>query len=299
MSLARPHLIRVTGIALAIATAACEPVEPVLEADIAVEGAVASVVNGEPVYFAEVQLEATTQGLILPGGAFGIGHPAYQDILDQLIDQRLMAQDARAKRLDGDPAARRRLRAAEERVLGNLLVEDLVASNISEALILETYAEQVKLQQIDDQVRIRHIVTDTEDEASAARRRVLDGEDFGAVASEISIDTDTRISNGDLGFVSPVALDEPFVSNIGNTAVGEISAPFESDMGWHIIQVVERRTPPPLTLEEMRPQIVSFLTLREISQILRSLRDEAIISPGNGVPTYSPEPDPEEAADAP
>lgn len=297
--MARPHLIKVTCIFAALLAVACEPVEPVLEADIAVEAVVASVVNGEPVYFSEVQLEATTQGHIQPGGAFGIGHPAYQDILDQLIDQRLMAQDARAKRLDEDPAARRRLTAAEERVLGNLLVEDLVASNISEALIRDTYAEQVKLQQIDDQVRIRHIVADTEDEARAARQRVLDGEDFSALASEINIDTSTRISNGDLGFISPVTLDEPFVSNIGNTAVGEISAPFESDMGWHIIQVVERRTPPPLTLEEMRPQIVSFLTLREISQILRDLRGDAIISPGNGVPLYTPESETEDAADAP
>lgn len=279
----------VLGGAMAIALAACEPAQPVVEADIALEGAVASVVNGEPIYFAEVQLEAVTQGLISPGGAFGLGHPAYQDILDQLIDQRLMAQEAVAKDLNEDPSARRRLKAAEERVLGNLLVEDLVATNISEALVLETYGQQVELQQIDDQVSLRHIVTETEEEALAARQRVMDGEDFGALAFEISIDTNTRINNGDLGFVSPVTLEEPFVSAIGNTAVGEMSEPFESDVGWHVIQVVERRTPPPSTLEEMRPQIVSFLTLREISQILRRLREEAVISPGNGVPSYTPD----------
>ncbi|MEO0466056.1 MAG: peptidylprolyl isomerase [Pseudomonadota bacterium] len=282
--------IRLPAIAaiLLMFAGACEPADPNVETAITVEGAVSSVVNGEPVYFADVELEAVNQGLIQPDAPFGLGHPAYQDVLDQLIDQRLMAQEAVAMQLDEDGTARRRLRAAEERVLGNLLVEDLVARNLSEALILETYGEQVRLQQIDDQVRLRHIVLATQDEALAARQRVLNREDFGALAFELSLDTETRINNGDLGFVAPATLDEPFVSNIANTSVGEMSAPFESDMGWHILQVVERRTPPPTTLDEMRPRIVSFLTLREISQILRSLRDEAVISPGNGVPAYTP-----------
>ena len=94
---------------------ACNPQGTDPAARVRVDGAVAAVVNGDPVYLADVELEAAAQGRIDPGEPFGIGHPAYQDVLDQLIDQRLMAQEALAKDLDKEGTSPRRLEAARER----------------------------------------------------------------------------------------------------------------------------------------------------------------------------------------
>lgn len=273
----------------ALPMAACTPQDESPAARVRVDGAVAAVVNGDPVYLADVELEAAAQGRIAPGEPFGIGHPAYQDVLDQLIDQRLMAQEALAKGLHQEGTAPRRLEAARERVLGNILVESLVAAHVTDEKIREMYAEQVALQQIDDEVQISMILVDTEEEAIEVRRRVTSGEEFSVVAFEVSQDTATRLEGGALGYVQPTLMGEPFSSAIGNTSVGDVSAPFESEAGWHLIKVDDRRTPPPKTLEEMRPEIVTFLTYAEISQILKALRAEAVIEPGNGVPTVSPE----------
>lgn len=256
-------------------------------ARVEVDGIVASRVNGSAIYLADVELEATAQGLINPGERIGIGHPAYREVLDQLIDQRLMAQEAEARGLHLDANARRRLESARERVLGNLLVESLVASGVTEERVRQMYSEQVALQQIDDEVRIRHILLESEADALAARTRIMAGEDFSSVAFDISLDTATRIEGGELGYVEPTIIGEPFSSMIADTDVGAVSVPFESEAGWHLIKVEDRRSPPPSTLDQMRPQILTFLTYAEISEILTALRREAVLEAGADVPRIS------------
>lgn len=279
----------VLGLSACLALAACDVAVTEDPVRVRVDGAVAAVVNGDPIYLSDVELEATAQGVIATGEPIGIGHPEYQTVLDQLIDQRLLAQEAMGKSLHLEANAERRLEAARERVLGNLLVEHLVAQNVTEERIRQMYSEQAALQQIEDQVRIALIVVDTREEALDVRERVTSGEEFAVVAFEVSTDSATRIEGGELGFVQPNLMGEPFASTIANTAVGDVSEPFETEAGWSLIKVEDRRTPAPKTLEEMRPDLVTFLTLGEISQILKTLRDEAVVEPGNGVPTIDPD----------
>lgn len=264
---------------LGLSLAACgAPAED--EPQIQVEAVAAVFVNGDPIYVSDVELEAVARGLISAGDEFGPGDPEFDLVLDQLIDQKLMAQEALARRLEQGPAARRRLEMARERILGNLLVESLVASEVTEESIEEMYKEQVALQQADDEVSIAHILLETEEEARRVYENIRNGETFESQVIAHSTDTSTRMENGDLGYVSPNDLADPFPVVIANTDVGEVSEPFETGSGWHILKVKDRRTSPPKTRQEMRPEIVTFLTLNQVSKILRRLRTEAVIEKG-------------------
>lgn len=245
------------------------------------EGAIARIVNGSKIYESDVELEAVAQGLIAPGDPFGPQHSAYKDILDQVIEQRLMAQEAERLGLPEDPMAMRRLAAARERILANLLIEHLVAQNITEERIDEMYAEQVALQQLDDQVSVAHILVSTEAEARAIYDEIQNGASFDSLVFAHSLDDKTRQKNGDMGFVAPNKLPDPFGTIIANTGEGEVSEPFQSKDGWHILLVRERRSRAPKTKEEMRPEIVTFLTLTEISNIVGRLRAEANFQEGS------------------
>lgn len=249
---------------------------------------VAARVNGEAIYTADVELEAVARGLVVSGAALRSGDEAYKQVLDQLIDQKLMAQEAHRLGLDKDPAAQRRLEMAQERIMGNLLVESVVAQQVTDEIIDKMYAEQVRLQQVNDQVSVAHIVTDTEEEAEAVWLRVEAGEPFESLVFNHSRDSATRMENGDLGYVAPNDLPDPYPVVIANTAVGEVSPPFEVEGSWRILKVKDRRTEPPKTREEMRPEIATFLTLSEVSRILRRLRTEASIEKVDGQ-TYTPE----------
>lgn len=246
------------------------------------DASAAANVNGDPIYLSDVELEAVAQGRIEPGESFGPEHTEYQLVLDQLIDQRLLAQEAVRRGLDRTPSAQRRLETARERLLGNFLMENLVATEVNEATIDRMYEEQVRLQQLDDEVRIRHILMDTQEEAAAVLEKARAGEDFTALAFENSKDTRTRLEGGSFGWVSPNEMIEPFPAYIADTPVGEVSEPFESEQGWHILKVEQRRTRPPKTKEEMRPEIVTYLTFTQISQILRELRANADIQQREG-----------------
>ncbi|MEE2922961.1 MAG: peptidylprolyl isomerase [Pseudomonadota bacterium] len=274
----RNILISMSAALALLATACGRPVEE--EPVIQVEAATAVSVNGDPIYVSEVELEAVARGLISPGQEFGPGDENYDLVLDQLIDQKLMAQEALARGLDKGPTAERRLEVARERILGNLLVESLVASEVNEDSIEAMYKEQVALQQEDDEVSIAHILVETEAEAHALYQQIEEGATFESLVVANSLDSTTRMENGDLGYVSPNNMADPFPVVIANTKVGEVSEPFLSADGWHILKVKDRRTSPPKTRAEMRPEIVTFLTLNQVSKILRRLRTEAKIEKG-------------------
>ena len=265
------------GSVLLFALTACNSEPTVQISPSTIDSSTAAVVNGEAIYIRDVELEAVAQGQIEPGSPFGPNHPEFHQILEQLIDQRLLAQEALRRGLDQDPAAQRRLESGRERLLGNILVESLVASEVTEAAIDRMYDEQVKLQQLDDEVRVRFILAETRDDAEAILIELIDGRDFAEAALEHSQDPRTRLEGGDLGWVSPNELPDPFPAIIGDTETGSVSSLFETDRGWNIVKVDERRTKPPKTKAEMRPEIITFLTFTQISDILRELRVTADI----------------------
>ncbi|MEL6862039.1 MAG: peptidylprolyl isomerase [Pseudomonadota bacterium] len=265
------------GAALVSAISACSSEPDARPAAAEIEGSVAAIVNGDPIYFEDIELEAVAQGQIEPGTDFGTTHPEYHQILEQLIDQRLLAQEAVNRGLDLEPDAQRRLASGRERLLGNILVESLVANEVTEAAIDRMYDEQVKLQQLDDEVRVRLILVETEDEADRIAASLEGGMSFTEAALQYSTDARTRLEGGDLGWLSPNELDDPLPAIIGDTETGSISPVFQTADGWTLIKVDERRTSPPKTKAEMRPEIITFLTFTQISDILRELRVAADI----------------------
>jgi len=90
------------------------------------------------------------------------------------------------------------------------------------------------------QIRARHILVDTEEEANAVLERLQQGEDFATVAMEVSQDTGSAEEGGDLGWFPLGVMDTAFEDVAFSLAVGELSGVVESSYGFHIILVEER-----------------------------------------------------------
>src|SRR5215211_2063900 len=98
------------------------------------------------------------------------------------------------------------------------------------------------------QVHAAHILLPTREEAEAARVRVVEGgEDFAAVARELSTDESTAPNGGDLGWFTRKEMVAPFAEAAFALEPGSISDPVETEFGWHVIQVTERDPDRPLT----------------------------------------------------
>jgi peptidyl-prolyl cis-trans isomerase C len=92
---------------------------------------------------------------------------------------------------------------------------------------------------------------------------------------ERSTDQTTRFSGGDLGYFTTDVMPQSYAAALNGAEAGATVGPFETDRGWAILKVEDRRPEAAPTLEEARPQILRFLTYDEVRQLLEKLRSQA------------------------
>lgn len=236
-------------------------------------GASAARVGGAVISVDDVRREARARELSEDPDALQPGDPAFREALEALIDQRLLALEAVRRRLHDTPEARRRLAAAEERILGNVLMETAVADAVSDEAVRRVYEEQSRLVPPQDEVRARHILVASRDEAREVLRQLEDGADFAALARQVSLDPATRLEGGDIGYFTAAGILPEFARVAFATQRGAVSEPFQTEAGWHVLTVIDRRSQPRPSLDEMRPSIVRFLTMQRIDSLLESIRE--------------------------
>jgi peptidyl-prolyl cis-trans isomerase C len=278
--------LRLLGLFAVLSLAACGS-EPVIEDEdvplpgdtVLAEGedAVAAEVNGTLIRHSDVLREAVAQGVIAQGATLATNDPSYRRVLDELVDQRLLALEARRRGLRDTPQARRRIAMAEERILGNVLLETVISDSITDETVQRVFEEQSELAQPATEVRARHILVASREEADELKRLVDEGADFAELAVRYSLDTATRLEGGDLGYFTRRGVLPAFADVAFSTQAGTVSDPFQTESGWHLLKVENLRTASGRTLEEMRPGIVRFLTFQEIENLITRLEEEAEI----------------------
>ena len=102
----------------------------------------------------------------------------------------------------------------------------------------------------EDQTLVRHILVQpseirsekqTEELINLIHSKLIDGEEFKQLARQYSEDPGSKMSGGDLGWNNSGTFDPAFEAEIKNSNIGQISKPFKSGFGWHILEVLERR----------------------------------------------------------
>jgi peptidyl-prolyl cis-trans isomerase C len=232
-------------------------------------------VNGHNVWASDVKREAVAQGLISEGEPLDISSELFRQRLDEVVDQKLLAAEAVKRKLDKDPVAQRRLAAARERILGDMLVESVVEKAVNEDAIRRLYAEQQKLSKRSEEIRARQILVASQAEGVSIRKLLATGASFDALAMERSTDQATRFNGGDLGYFTVDVMPEAYAGALKTAKKGDIVGPFATEGGWAILRVEDKRMEEPITLEAARPQIVRFLTYDQVRDLLEKLRGGA------------------------
>jgi len=167
-------------------------------------------------------------------------------------------------------------------------VSDLIRSP-SGFHIIKLLEQRNEQRHIVTQTHARHILirTDelTNDDAAQARfkdirQRIQGGADFAALARQYSNDAATANNGGDLGWVNPGEMVPAFQAQMDKLATGEISKPFKTGFGWHIVQVLDRRRhddTDAFIRSQAREAIHKRKTEEELQSWLARLRDDAYI----------------------
>lgn len=266
-------------LALGLALASCgKPAPKGAEAAAADASAVAAVVNGEQIYVSDVLMEAEMEDLTGPDGkGLEVDSAEFNEVLDKLIDIKLLAMEAKSRGLDEEAMSRHRLETARENILANILVDQVVKEKVDEAAIKKMYDAQIAIFELGEEAHIRHILSKSKDDIDKIAAQLKAGADFAVVASKLSADDATRQDGGDLGYMTADEATPEFAKALKETATGGISKPFEDQQGWHVIKVDERRKEAPPTVEDLREPILKHLTLMQMDEVLKQLRTEAKI----------------------
>ncbi len=276
----RKRLLAAAGALTALASlAACSGAGEAANAAAAAAdpSAVAAVVNNHPIYVSDVDLEARVQGLIEGEERLEVDSAEFNEILDQLIDIKLLAMEALGRGLDQEPESRHRLETARDNILGNILVDRIVEERVDEAAIRKMYETQIAIWELEDEAHIRHIVAPSKQDIDKIVAELKGGADFAVVATRKSIDEDTRMEGGDLGYMTEEEATPEFARVIRETPTGGVSKPFQTDQGWHIARIDDRRKEKPPSIEDLRGPILKHLTRMQIGEVLKELRQDAKI----------------------
>ncbi len=234
-----------------------------------------------------------------------------RDLLERLIDQKLMLQEARRKHMILDPmlvdatmkmtrdeypdgGMEQQLKSkglSEEEYLRrtrqSLLIQKLLKQEVVDRIAVSSddianYYNQHKDQFVKpEEVRVRQIVTKTKEEAEDLRKRILKGESFEKLARDHSLGPE-KDKGGDLGWF-PRGRMPPEIEKVAFKLWpgSKVSKVIESPYGFHLFQPVGKKPARELTLEKARKEIVQVLRESRIKEAerfyIRSLRERANI----------------------
>jgi len=128
------------------------------------------------------------------------------------------------------------------------------------------------------QIKVRHILVKTANEATALRTQILGGKDFAEVAKTASLDEATKANGGDLGWLPKGVMDPQFETVAFQLRVGELSGVVQTQFGYHLIRVDEKqdsRALPPEILQRARQQ--AFLAW--LQAVRDTLKIERFVTP--------------------
>ena len=261
--------VRAASVAVAFALAA----PAALAQEPAAEDPVVATVNGDDVLRSEV-LETAEQ---LPPQYRQQIDLIFPQLLQRTIDLKLIGAAAEAGGLGDDPEVKRRLEEIRGSVMREVYVEQHVASKISDDMLKERYDAFVEANPPEPEVHARHILVEEETKAQELITKLDEGADFAELAKEHSIGP-SGAQGGDLNYFTKGQMVPAFAEAAFSMDKGSHSKdPVQTEFGWHVIEILDRRELPPPAFEEVEEQLFEELSQEVVQAMLVELREGADI----------------------
>lgn len=204
----------------------------------------------------------------------------FTGILDQLIQQTALEQSVTTL------TRRDTLQIENERraYLSNVALEPAVIAAVTEEAIKAAYDARFAGVTPGTEYHAAHILVDSAEKASELKAELDGGADFAELAKANSTDTGSGANGGDLGWFGLGTMVKPFEDAVIAAETGKVTAPVQSDFGWHLILVSETRTAANPPLEELREELTAELQQQaieaKVSEVVAAAKVE---KPGEGL----------------
>jgi peptidyl-prolyl cis-trans isomerase C len=228
------------------------------------------------------------------------------NVLSFLIDMKIVAKAAEDKKVADRDDFKAKLAFARNRLLMDSLLGTEGKEALTDANMKKVYDDAAKQISGEQEVRARHILVESEDEAKKIEAELKKGADFAELAKKSSKDPGAA-DGGDLGFFTKDQMVPEFSKVAFELEPGKISDPVKSQFGWHIIKVEEKRNRQAPSFDQVKPQIEQYVVRKAQADYVTKLResakverlDQAAATPAPAAPAAKDAPKPADTKMAP
>lgn len=272
--LAAPRFALALGLAAGIAA-------PALAAD---KDPVVAVVNGSDIRASAV---AEFQHSLPPQ----MQQAPFPMLLDALVNNLLIDEAAHKEGIQNDPEVKRAFKRAEETIIRKAWMQKKLHAQVTDAALQERYAQFVAAFKPEDEIRARHVLLETEDQARAVIAELKGGANFETVAKAKSKDPSAQQNGGDLGYFTRNEMVPQFSEVAFGLKVGEMTQqPVKTQFGWHVIKVEDRRKTTAPSFDDAKPVLREQVAEQTAQKLVSDVRAKAKVKMFN--PDGSPITDP-------
>lgn len=232
-----------------------------------------AVVNGKPI--SKAAFDQYAQQL---RGRTKVDSPeASKSLVDQLVLEELLVQEADKQKLADDPEIKQQLAMVRRSLLASSVVRRMLNEKApSEDAIKKEYETAIAAMK-GKEYKASHILVDSEDKAKEVIAELKKGGNFAELAKTKSSDS-SAANGGDLGWFAPSMMVPPFAQAVAKMEKGKYSEqPVQTPFGWHVILLEDVRDATPPSLDELKPQITQMLQSRMVNDYLEKLKSGAKI----------------------
>ncbi len=194
-----------------------------------------------------------------------------QNVLRGLVSERLIYNEAVKAGYDKDPEVKKRIASLEKQVVMQGFMENKAKSLISEDELKAAYAEKVAAAKGTEEVKARHILVPTEEEAKKIYDQIKKGGDFDKLAKEKSADKGSGANGGELGWFTKDKMVPEFAEAAYKLKKGDVSEPVKSEFGWHVIKVEDRRPVQIASYDDMKEALKGELANKAVQKYVEGL----------------------------
>jgi peptidyl-prolyl cis-trans isomerase C len=198
-------------------------------------------------------------------------------LVSYLADVIIVAKAAEAKKVTDQKDFKNRIAFIRNKLAMEMLLVEEGKTATTDAAMKKVYDEAVQKAGPEEEVRARHILVPTEDEAKAVLAEIKKGTDFAELAKQKSKEPGAAAEGGDLGYFGKSQMVPEFADVAFKMNKGDVSDPVKTQFGWHIIKVEDKRTKPAPAFADVKEQIETFVARRAQAEYIAKLRQAAKI----------------------
>jgi len=234
---------------------------------------------------------------------FLAGKEGQKQFLERLVRRELLLQEAEKRKLGDRPEVVDPVAALRRDLMTRALLQEEIGNKVKmEEKDAQEYFQAHPDEFSGDQIRVRHILVRTEDEAKQVLDRLAKNERFEDLAKALSQDSATAAKGGDLDYLKREQLFPEFARAAFELKAGEVSGVVRTPFGYHLIKLVDRKKGQPLKYEQIKDQLQRRLLeerrtqrfqewMKGLEAAAKITRDESALPVGKaGPPQAMPSP---------